>query len=269
MKKDLIKKQLFLKQIQLNKNSRFKELPHPGEIKELPSKEESCFKIINSNQPKQPKPLINRRASIPPPKNLTLSSKNIFICSYGGCGTVILRNTLQKLGYTVHALHSRNPPIKLEYFGKNNGGKAHCLHFNGIPIPDNLLENYTVIYIYKNPINAIYSRFMRSVHLRYIQAKKEYTFQQLIDAKSDIFGLEEFFDNYFTPNPERNYKIYCIKYEEMFDHFQEISEKLNLIEPLNITKKETVRDQVEIDTLTQIYQPLIDKMKTKKFLEII
>lgn len=86
-------------------------------------------------------------------------NKIFYVCSYGGCGSKMLCNALRKFGKVEH-VHSRKPPDKLQYIGKNGGGNVYCEWFNGIIIPDDELNKYFVIYIYKNPVKSIMSRFI-------------------------------------------------------------------------------------------------------------
>jgi hypothetical protein len=58
----------------------------------------------------------------------------------------MLYNALKQFGNVEH-VHSRLPPEKLEYIGNNKGGNTYVEWFNSIPIPENELENYYVIFI--------------------------------------------------------------------------------------------------------------------------
>lgn len=40
--------------------------------------------------------------------------KTFYVCSYGGCGSTMLCDSLNKYGKTVH-IHSPKPPDNLEY----------------------------------------------------------------------------------------------------------------------------------------------------------
>ena len=75
--------------------------------------------------------------------------KIFYICSYGGSGSKLLTRTLKKFGNVKH-IHSRNPPDKLEYIGKEKGGNTYAEWFNGIAIPEEEVKNYCVIYLYRN-----------------------------------------------------------------------------------------------------------------------
>jgi hypothetical protein len=93
---------------------------------------------------------------------------NVFmVCSYGGCGSKMLTNALKKHGVSRH-VHSRCPPEKLEYISGE--------HFNGTQIPPDQLHRFKVIYLYRNPTDAILSwdrRFrdgMYMTHLKHIES---------------------------------------------------------------------------------------------------
>ena len=98
-------------------------------------------------------------------------------------------------------------------------------------IPENQINNYRIIYIYKNPINSILSRFTNPNHLQHIQTNKNTKIIDLLKTEKDLYGIKEFYNNY-TKNEKRNYKILCIKYEDLFEN-QNILSKIYTIGPLN------------------------------------
>jgi hypothetical protein len=91
-------------------------------------------------------------------------------------------------------------------------------------------------YIYKNPINAIYSRFEIPAHLEHIQCDKNIKINDVLNTKLDLYGIEEFFDNYTKKN-NRNYKIYCIKYEEIWNNMKILNKTLNIPDNVNLYPK--------------------------------
>jgi len=194
--------------------------------------------------------------------------KTFYVCSYGGCGSTMLAKSLKIYGNVEH-IHSRNPPNKLQYVGLNNGGNSYSEWFNGIEIPENELNDYYVIYIYKNPINSILSRFKNPSHLEHIQIDKNIKLNDVINEKKDLYGISDFYENY-TTKKNRNYKIYCVKYEELFDKQNQLSELLG-IGKLNLVKNETNR-KIEIskyyNKLYKIYKKLIKKIKKNDFIFI-
>ena len=196
-------------------------------------------------------------------------TKTFYVCSYGGCGSKMLCYALRKYGNVEH-IHSKNPPNKLEYIGRNMGGNCYGEWFNGIKIPENEINNYYVIYLYKNPINSILSRFLNPADLEHIQSDKNITIDEVINSSNDLYGVHEFYNNYTINNKEKNYKIYCVKYEDIFEKQNELSEILN-IGPLNLIKRETKYEELENKyhkKLNEIYKDLINTMNNNDFITI-
>lgn len=206
-----------------------------------------------------------------------MSLQTYYVCSFGGCGSTLLCEYLSKFGKVKH-IHSRLPPDKLMYVGNENAiNKTYNEWFNDVLIPENNVQNYKVIYIYKNPIKAIYSRFVLKKiphiqHLRHIQCDNNgfIRLMDVIDTKKDLYKIEEFFDNYTRPK-ERNYKIYCVKYEDFWDNIEVFNQIVGIpsMPDLYPKKKETIRNGVYDAVLQEIYQNLINKMNNKSFIEII
>lgn len=195
--------------------------------------------------------------------------KVFYVCSYGGSGSKILCEYLGHFGKVKH-VHSRYPPEKLTYIGLN--AKWHEW-FSTIPIPDKDVPNHYVIYIYRDPIKAIQSRFNMKQHLAHIQCNPSITLEQVIDNRKDLYGIENFFDNYTSHNVNRNYKIYCIKYEDLFTNIQELNRVLNIrCNNKSIYPTEVVRVKPEIEekeALDTIYKNLKNKMERMPFIKIV
>jgi hypothetical protein len=191
-------------------------------------------------------------------------SKIFFVCSYGGCGSKMLCTALKPFGQVYH-VHSRIPPDNLQYIGDEMGGNSYIEWFNGINIPDNEIKNYYVIYIYKNPVKSIMSRFCIPEHLRHIQLDTDIKLDDVLNTGTDLYKIREFYDNYTQSNEKRNYKIYSVKYEEIFDKQHELSKILG-IGDLNLVKRETERTHPE--KLNEIYKELIDIMNKNNFIII-
>lgn len=185
-----------------------------------------------------------------------------YVCSYGGCGSYMLCDYLRNFGNVEH-IHSRKPPLKLEYIGaKNTSNPVYGEWFNGVEIPESELDHYKVIYLYKDPVKAIYSRFKNPDHLRHVQCDPTITLEQVIESKKDLYGLEEFFDHYTSNTEKRNYPIYCVKYEDFWDHLSVFNQELGLpdVPALYPVKKETPRQEPHHEVLYQIYDRLLKKM---------
>lgn len=193
-----------------------------------------------------------------------------YVCSYGGSGSYMLMRSLQRYG-KVHHIHSRIPPKKLQYIGNEKGGNTYHEWFNGIEIPEDKINNYSIIFIYRNPINVIYSRnnlFSDKRHLKHIQCDENIKLSEVIEEKKDLYKLEEFFDNYTTNNINKNYKIICVKYDDIFCKQHDLSNMLN-IGTLNLvnTGKEKIYPNKE--ELQEIYSSLINKIESFDSIQII
>tara|TARA_B100001287_G_C22681524_1_gene530692 strand:- start:1886 stop:2470 length:585 start_codon:yes stop_codon:yes gene_type:complete len=193
-----------------------------------------------------------------------MSSKIFYVCSYGGSGSKVLVEKLKEYGES-HHIHSRKPPERLEYIGCQKGGQTYSEWFNGIVIPEEELNNYYVIYIYRNPAFSIPSRFTNPHHLAHIQIDKTIKFNDVLSSGKDLYKIREFYDNYMKPNTNRNYKIYCIKYEDLFDKQDELSKLLG-IGKLNIINTSTRKSGIK--ELENIYSDLIAEMNKNEFIII-
>lgn len=189
---------------------------------------------------------------------------NYFVCSYGGSGSKMLSAYLANFGNVFH-MHSRSPPENLTKAGTSfiEMKNLYKEWFTDSLIHKDELKNYTVIYIYKNPVNAIFSRFDNPDHLRHIETKTTTTIENVINTQKDLYGIEEFFDNYTVK--KTNYDIVCIKYEDFFDNIEEINKVLNIENNPKLypkrreskyEKKEKYRSKLE-----KVYEKLITRMK--------
>ena len=188
--------------------------------------------------------------------------KVFYVCSYGGCGSKMLTRALIPYGKVYH-VHTRFPPSKLQYISREQ--------FNGVEVPPELLKNYYVIYIYKNPVKAILSRFtgnpaFNKRHLSHVGCNTRITIDDVKTQSKDLYQLQQFYDNYTKPAP-RNYDVHCIKYETVFERQADISKLLN-IGPLNLVKKESNRSESEAKhtQLYTIYNDLLQQMATNDFM---
>jgi hypothetical protein len=176
----------------------------------------------------------------------------------------MLCNALSKYGHTRH-VHSRSPPDKLTYIGHEKGGKEYIEWFNGILIPETELENYVVIYIYRNPSFSIPSKFEKPAHLKHIQISDKIKLEDVLNSGKDLYEIKQFYNNYTKPNSKRNYKIICVKYEDIFEKQDELSSLLG-IGKLNLINKSLRKDSnKELDI---IYDDLIDEMNKNSFIMI-
>lgn len=213
--------------------------------------------------------------------NMNLSNikvnNNFYVCSSGGCGSTIISNYLSNFGNVYH-IHDRYPPEKLCYVGnENTDNPVYSEWFNKTEIPEDKLSNYKVLFIYRNPIPVIFSRFAHVkgphiTHLQHIMCNNngKIHFGDVIKSGKDLYGLEEFFDNYTLPK-KRNYTIYCIKYENFFNNISLFNNILGIpdIKELYPIKSERPKTYSYVKQLSCIYTSLIKKMGKMKFIEII
>jgi hypothetical protein len=203
---------------------------------------------------------------------------NFYICSSGGCGSTVIYNYLSNFG-KVHHIHDRYPPNKLTYIGSENTDEGvYREWFNSAEIPEDKLNNYKVIFIYRNPLQVIYSRFAQRHgpninHLKNIKCDNSgniHIFDVLKSGK-DLYKMEDFFDNYVTSNHERNYNLYCIKYEMFFNNISLFNKILGIPDVTYFypEKRENPKQLQFQKQLNIIYGSLIKKMNSMRFIEII
>ena len=220
-------------------------------------------------------------------KDKNKDDKIFYICSYGGSGSTILTKYLKHFGKVYH-IHSRKPPINLTYIGNKNHNyifnknyklnteyksinNTYHEHFSNELIPINNLHQYYVIYIYRNPIDAILSRFDNPNHLLHIQTNENIKLVNIIKEKKDLYQITQFFDNYNTKNINRNYKIISIKYELLFNNIEKLNKILNIKNNPSIypNRKEKQKNNMFKNELQEIYKNLIHRMEKQNDLEII
>ena len=191
--------------------------------------------------------------------------KVFYVCSFGGCGSKMLCEYLGQFG-TVKHVHSRFPPTTLMEIDKHEW-------FSQIPIAEKDIKNYYVIYIYRNPVKAILSRFNHSAHLNHIQANPNTTLPQVLESKKDLYGIENFYDNYINPPViKRNYKIYCVKYEDFFKKIEEFNKTFQIQCTPNQYPRERVTAKpfnIDVIALQNIYYNLREKMWNMPFIKVV
>jgi hypothetical protein len=195
------------------------------------------------------------------------SQERIFyVCSYGGSGSKMLCKYLDHFGKTIH-VHSRNPPDKLKHVG---GGCVYEEWFNSEDVDEETLKRCCVIYIYRDPIYAIYSRFHLMAHIHNVQLTRCIYLDQVVQEKKDLYLIEEFFDNWTTPR-ERNYPIYCAKYENFFENIAEFNRAIGIPDKPELypVEKCEYRNRPHESVLKEIYDPLVKKMEQMEFIRII
>lgn len=205
-------------------------------------------------------------------KNMTY-----YVCSSGGCGSTIIFNYLKNFGNVYH-IHDRYPPEKLCYVGAENTNEpVYEEWFNKTEIPEEKLAFYKVIFIYRNPIDVIFSRFIQpqgpnTTHLQHIKCINNglIGLGDIVNNGKDLYGLEEFYDNYTLPK-KRNYHIYSIKYEDFFNNIELFNKVIGIpdIKSLYPNKVERRKRMTYVRELSMIYNRLILKMNLMTFIKII
>lgn len=217
-------------------------------------------------------------------KNININQKkiynnelNFYVCGSGGCGSTVIFNYLKNFGNSYH-IHDRYPPEKLCYVGNEKTDlPVYSEWFNKTEIPEDKLKNYKVIFVYRNPIQVIFSRFAgvngpNINHLKHVMCDNngEIYFGDVIKSRSDLYKLEEFYDNYTIPKT-RNYDIICVKYEDFFNNINVFNNILGIpdIKELYPIKQERQKTFTYIKELSYIYRSLIKKMNMMRFIEVI
>ncbi len=168
-----------------------------------------------------------------------------YVCSFGGSGSTALARYLGHFGSRVYHVHSRQPPPRLTEVD------VFTEHFTNVPTN----ADVKVIFVHRDPVRAILSRFESPAHLKNIESPIV-SIADVVAAGKDLYGLNEFFFNYL--NSKRNYKIYFVKYETMFGHLPQLHQVLGIQgRPLKLERHESKRDRrKEEDALRAIYAPL-------------
>jgi len=205
---------------------------------------------------------------------------NYYICSFGGCGSKILQKYLSNFGNT-HHIHSRVPPKMLTRVGT----EEYPEWFNNIKISEKVdrqynldqIKNVKVIYLYRNPIDAIHSRFIpgkthriSTDHLNNITAD-HWNIESVIGNMMDLWQLNDFYNNYTKPDDERNYKIYCVNYEKFWDNIELFNSTMELpnIKSLYPVRHESNHEYIHVDKLNEIYKLLIENMNAMPPIKIV
>ena len=190
--------------------------------------------------------------------------KLYFVCSYGGSGSKMLRGFLRNYGKTYHP-HSKQPPAKLTHPEKRKDlGEVNFVQKGKLVISNRA----KVIYIFRNPIDALKSRYGIE-HCKNVEGDWQElppSIEEYAVIGKDLFGLEIHFNNWTQENEgQRDYSICCIRYETLWHHLKELFDYLEIPHRDLVqfpARKETKRliDEKTENLLKLMYQPLIDKM---------
>ena len=141
------------------------------------------------------------------------------------------------------------------------------------------IHKYKVIYIYINPISIISNMIKNNND---DDSKIIRMIEDSIITQTDLFRMEDSFDNFtnMTPKINRNYGIFCIKYETMFDHWKVINNILgirnikelypirNNIDDINNKEYHSIIKEIDLEILNKIYKNLIRKMSYMHFIAL-
>ena len=157
-----------------------------------------------------PIPILTQKSSIPPrskPRRTT-STPVFYVCSSGGCGSTMLARYLSQFG-TVHHIHDRHPPSHLchvvnEWFDTRR--------------PVQHTENHHVLFLYRNPVEVVWSRCANNVqHLRNIQCDNPtVSFADMLTSGHDAYGLQSFYNAYTSTSCPKAYGVHLLQYEYMW-----------------------------------------------------
>ena len=170
-----------------------------------------------------------------------------YVCSFGGSGSTALCRYLGNFGSRVYHVHSRRPPPRLTEVD------LFTEHFTNVPVKD---PDVRVLFVYRDPVRAILSRFESPVHLKNIECAPT-TLEAVVASGQDLYGLSEFFYNYLDSR-KRNYPILFVKYEALFTHLPLVHRMLGIPQKPGIAleRRETLRVRPEEKALRDIYAKL-------------
>jgi hypothetical protein len=202
-----------------------------------------------------------------------------YICSYGGSGSTVLFNYLSNFGNVYH-IHDRYPPENLTFVGNENNYEDKDVYkewFNATEILPENIKNFKVIFIYRHPIDVIFSRFAQLngpniPHLQHIKCQQNgnINIYDVLKYKKDLYGLEHFFDEYTRKPSNKNYPIYAVKYESFWNNIHLFNQIIDIpdIKEWYPVRQERHKKLAFVKELNSIYCSLIIKMNKMRFMEI-
>jgi hypothetical protein len=185
-------------------------------------------------------------------KNILMNTI-FYVCTYGGSGSTAFCKHLGQFAKKVYHVHSKMPPATLKQVNLFN---EHFTEVDADP------KNTKCIFLYRDPTEAILSRFELKKHLRNIECDENITVAQVAEQKKDLYGITEFFYNYLEA--PRNYPVLFVKYEALFTSMDLVHQYLSVpptlrLEPL--VKVETLKESAYEPRLKEIYAPLVAQMQ--------
>ena len=202
-------------------------------------------------------------------------SRIFYVCSFGGCGSTMLSKFLKRYGLVFH-VHSRVPPEKLTTVIETPHKPFAKEWFSDTLAPQQ--KRITVIYLYRNPTYTLLAetgakgkRLYNPLHLKNIQVKAvvpatiQAYIKDSIENNTENLGYGEFFENYTSAIIPKNYDIYCMDYDRIWDNLEEIYFALGLpLGDVDKFPKKKDRDRQyndsDVEGLNVIYSQLYRKM---------
>tara|TARA_B110001450_G_scaffold14395_1_gene13516 strand:- start:1222 stop:1962 length:741 start_codon:yes stop_codon:yes gene_type:complete len=207
---------------------------------------------------------------------LDFTKIDMWVFSYGGCGTNYLRKALylwnKRLRKTIGTIHTKRPDCNFRTFKlatlylKQDLLLKQSTH---IFTPPAINQEFIAFYIFGDPLLTLQSLFKhkRAQVVNILAGKQLYT-KQNMDIKEyirngrDELRLIEHFNNWY--NATTSYKILFINYDKLKNNFDEIEKLINDNCPItvrNIVKKNIqertscIEDYTseEIETLQAVY----------------
>ncbi len=176
------------------------------------------------------------------------------MCTYGGSGSTAFCKHLGQFAKKVYHVHSKMPPATLKEVNLFNE------HFTDADAAEP--NNTKCIFLYRDPTEAILSRFSLKKHLRNIECDESITVAQVAEQKKDLYGISQFFYNYLEA--PRAYPVLFVKYETLFTSMDLVHQYLNVPHTLRIepmVKRETLRESPYEHQLKEVYAPLVAQMQ--------
>uniref|UniRef100_A0A7S3NGV2 Sulfotransferase domain-containing protein n=1 Tax=Aureoumbra lagunensis TaxID=44058 RepID=A0A7S3NGV2_9STRA len=254
-------------------------------------------------------------------QNQVYKPRTYVVISYGGCGSKMLAGwlssleaqsavkrpsrkqqpitkksaTFPKYVKRVYHLHDAHPPLTLrelppprapptnqkDFRARRFPGGGHFRSDTPL-IPESSLDDYRLLFIFKDPVEALVSRYGygHCLHLGGNCGTNERTFPKL-DAYArrgiDNMNILSFFKNYVTPNPNRSFPIILLNYHKLWDNLDALMAALGLPPQLASTfpqRTETVRNDLTAQAegnqahseatrqyLDKIYDPIIQRIR--------
>jgi hypothetical protein len=171
------------------------------------------------------------------------------IVSYGGSGSKMLSGWIsdQPNSYVkmVRHMHDPNPPVQLHEFRKPINEASHQADYRNrhIPggmfpeetalIPEDKYEDYRFIYIFKDPVEGLVSRYGygHCMHVGGDCGTDDKNFPPLYEYAEkgeDWFKIGTFFNNWTTKSEARKYPVLAVNYHKIWDNVETLVEALGL-----------------------------------------